>query len=159
MFCKIHRKAHVKEALSQAFSCEFCKISKNNFLIEHLRWLLLTVVIKNTCNQTKNLFYWNSYLAIVFFIKNVLLSSCFKISFYDDNVNQMGFNERSNLKTCLIISIDQRTVLLNITFQTILKESYGSLNILDRRVKLKNKTPFRRKILTIFANNIELINY
>ena len=26
-----------KETLSQAFSCEFCKISKNNFFTEHFR--------------------------------------------------------------------------------------------------------------------------
>ena len=32
-----------KETLAQAFSCEFCKISKNTFFIEHLRWLLLKV--------------------------------------------------------------------------------------------------------------------
>ena len=25
-----------KESLAQVFSCEFCKISKNNFFIEHL---------------------------------------------------------------------------------------------------------------------------
>ena len=25
----------------QVFSCEFCKISKNNFFTEHLLWLLL----------------------------------------------------------------------------------------------------------------------
>ena len=25
------------------FSCEFCKISKNNFFIEHLWWLLLYI--------------------------------------------------------------------------------------------------------------------
>ena len=30
-----------KETLAQAFSCEFCEISKNTFFIEHLRWLLL----------------------------------------------------------------------------------------------------------------------
>ena len=29
------------ETLAQVFSCELCEISKNNFLIEHLRWLLL----------------------------------------------------------------------------------------------------------------------
>ena len=30
-----------KETLAQVFSCEFCDISKNIFLTEHLRWLLL----------------------------------------------------------------------------------------------------------------------
>ena len=43
---KIHRKTPVpepqacnfikKETLAQAFSCEFCEISKNTFFIEHL---------------------------------------------------------------------------------------------------------------------------
>ena len=27
----------INESLTQLFSCEFCKISKNNFFIEHLR--------------------------------------------------------------------------------------------------------------------------
>ena len=30
-----------KETLAQVFSCEFCKICKSTFSIEHLRWLLL----------------------------------------------------------------------------------------------------------------------
>ena len=30
-----------KETLAQVFSCEFCEISKNIFLIEHLWWLFL----------------------------------------------------------------------------------------------------------------------
>ena len=30
-----------KETLVQEFSCEFCEIFKNTFLIEHLWWLLL----------------------------------------------------------------------------------------------------------------------
>ena len=30
-----------KETLTQAFSCNFCKISKKTFVTEHLRWLLL----------------------------------------------------------------------------------------------------------------------
>ena len=30
-----------KVSLAQVFSCEFCEISKNTFLREHLRWLLL----------------------------------------------------------------------------------------------------------------------
>ena len=30
-----------KETLAQVFSCEFCKIAKNTFPSEHLRWLLL----------------------------------------------------------------------------------------------------------------------
>ena len=31
----------LKKSLAQVFSCEFCKISKNTFFTEHLRWLLL----------------------------------------------------------------------------------------------------------------------
>ena len=30
-----------KQTLTQVFSCVFCEIFKNNFFIEHLRWLLL----------------------------------------------------------------------------------------------------------------------
>ena len=34
-----------KEALAQVFSCGFCEIFKNTFFIEHLRWLLLLLVL------------------------------------------------------------------------------------------------------------------
>ena len=30
-----------KKSLAQVFPCKFCKISKNTFFTEHLRWLLL----------------------------------------------------------------------------------------------------------------------
>ena len=59
MFCKkdvlenfAHRKTPLSESLRPAtlfetlapfFFCKLCKISKNTFFIEHLRWLLLTV--------------------------------------------------------------------------------------------------------------------
>ena len=33
-----------KDALAEVLSCEFCEISKNTFLTEHLRWLLLACV-------------------------------------------------------------------------------------------------------------------
>ena len=33
-----------KETLAQVFSCEFCEISKNTFVIEHFWWLLLKCV-------------------------------------------------------------------------------------------------------------------
>ena len=34
-----------KKTLAQAFSCEFCEISKNTFFTERLRWLLLLIMI------------------------------------------------------------------------------------------------------------------
>ena len=34
-----------KESLVLVFSCEFCKILKSTFFIEHLRWLLLLLLI------------------------------------------------------------------------------------------------------------------
>ena len=39
-----------------------------------------------------------------------------------------------------------------------LKQSYWGLNIVERRVRLNNKMAFHPKILTVFADNIELIN-
>ena len=38
-------------------------------------------------------------------------------------------------------------------------KSYWGFNIVERKVKLNNKTPFHCQSLTIFANNIGLINY
>ena len=47
VLCNVHRKTLVLESLFnkvaglQVFSCEYCKIVKSSFFIEHLRWLLL----------------------------------------------------------------------------------------------------------------------
>ena len=47
VLCNVHRKTLVLESLFnkaaglQVFSCEYCKIAKSIFFIEHLRWLLL----------------------------------------------------------------------------------------------------------------------
>ena len=38
-------KVAVLRAPTKVFSCEFCKIFKSSFLIEHLRWLLLNTAI------------------------------------------------------------------------------------------------------------------
>ena len=40
----INLQAWGSETLAQVLSWEFCKIFKNNFFIEHLRWLLLPVI-------------------------------------------------------------------------------------------------------------------
>ena len=37
-----------KESLAVVFSCEFCKICKNTFFTEQLRWLLLCMGTENT---------------------------------------------------------------------------------------------------------------
>ena len=37
-----------KEALTQVFFCEFCEISKIAFFTEHLRWLLLNLILNFT---------------------------------------------------------------------------------------------------------------
>ena len=57
-FRKIHRKSPVpeslfywscsfikKKALAQVFSCEFCEIFRNTVLTEHLRWMLLQMLL------------------------------------------------------------------------------------------------------------------
>ena len=40
-----------KETQTQLFSCEFCKISKNNFFIEHFRQLLLDRALNTPLNK------------------------------------------------------------------------------------------------------------
>ena len=43
------------ETLAQLFSSEICEISKSNFFIEHLRWLLLNLTVRiniEHCNLT-----------------------------------------------------------------------------------------------------------
>ena len=45
-----------KESPTQVFSCEFCKIFKNTFFVEHLRWMLLITFIWLECVRH----LWNS---------------------------------------------------------------------------------------------------
>ena len=40
-----------KTTPTQVFSCEYCEVFKNSFFIEHLRWLVLQVLYKNSCSQ------------------------------------------------------------------------------------------------------------
>ena len=40
----LKKRGYKKETLTQVFSSEICKIFKNTFFIEHLRWLLLQFV-------------------------------------------------------------------------------------------------------------------
>ena len=48
--CSIRKACNFlkKETLTQVFSCEFCKISKNTLFIEHFRWLLVYIVLSDT---------------------------------------------------------------------------------------------------------------
>ena len=56
-----------KETLVQVFSCEFCKIYKNTFFIEHIRWLLL--------------FYTHEEFRLFFHLETVfLLYDLFKVA-------------------------------------------------------------------------------
>ena len=49
-----------KETLAQVFSCEFCKIFKNTFFIEHLRWLLLDAHLMTI--QIRSCIFWVSII-------------------------------------------------------------------------------------------------
>ena len=40
---KLQKNFIEKETLAEVISCEFCKIFKNTFFTEHLRWLLLAI--------------------------------------------------------------------------------------------------------------------
>ena len=48
-----------KETLAQVFSCDFCEISKNTFVTEHLRWLLL--IKQSRWQLIRQLFYKVSF--------------------------------------------------------------------------------------------------
>ena len=43
-FCSMKLQAL---GLGQVFSCEFCEISEKYFLIEHLCWLLLKILLRD----------------------------------------------------------------------------------------------------------------
>ena len=63
----------------------------------------------------KNLFQWKSHLTNRFFYKKYFYwVSCFKIGFYDDNVDLI---KRSHVKNVINQSIHQITIVLKITIK------------------------------------------
>ena len=55
---KVHARTSatlLKETPTQVFSCEYCDIFKNSFLIEHLLWLLLSDEYLIDCSRS----FWN----------------------------------------------------------------------------------------------------
>ena len=63
-----------KEPPSQAISCQFCKIFKNTFFIEHLQWLLLA--ISKSLHSQRQLRKWISKLATIYFISTFCWPFC-----------------------------------------------------------------------------------
>ena len=91
-----------------------------------------------------------------FLYKRIFLLS-FRISFYDDNVNQMSQFTRDHMWKC-----DKSKYLSNNgsyknNFKTILKFYWGLWHC-RRTDEIKNRTAFHRKILVVFADNIGLSN-
>ena len=50
-------------------------------------------------------------------------------------------------------------VVLRLTFKRVLRSFAEAYNIVVRRLKLSNKTPFHHKIVLAFVDNTGLINY
>ena len=66
----------------QVFSCGYCKIAKNSFFIEHLRWLLLQMFcMKNKCSV---LFYFQEDVA-----EYIVVLHCIIVSFW--NLKSLSF--------------------------------------------------------------------
>ena len=66
-------------------SCQFCKIFKNTFFIEHLRWLLLAIL--KPVDSQRQLCKWISKLVTIYFISTfcwdfVFIFDKHKLSFY-----------------------------------------------------------------------------
>ena len=64
----VFNKHFYKEIPTQMFPCKFCKIFKNNFFIEHLRWLLLQFLQikdlpKNFAKFNIMYRYWSPFLS------------------------------------------------------------------------------------------------
>ena len=56
------------------FSCQFCKIFKSTFFIEHLRWLLLSIL--KPLDSQRQLCKWISKLATIYFISTFCWHFC-----------------------------------------------------------------------------------
>ena len=54
-----------KEARAQVFSCEICEISKNAFFTEHLRWMLLNLLIFNNSSFIEHLWLLLYFLKVI----------------------------------------------------------------------------------------------
>ena len=54
--------------------CQFCKILKNTFFIEHIRWLLLAIL--KPLDSQSQLCKWISKLATIFFISTFCWHFC-----------------------------------------------------------------------------------
>ena len=66
----------------QVFSCEYCKIAKSSFFIEHLRWLPLQMFcMKNKCSV---LFYFQEDIA-----EYIVVLHCIIVSFW--NLKSLSF--------------------------------------------------------------------
>ena len=65
----------IKETPTQVFSCENCKIFKNSFFIEYLRWLLQNYYNKNSLRFSLNIFTIISIPSHFFFISMFLYIS------------------------------------------------------------------------------------
>ena len=44
----------IKKGIQQLFSCEYCKIFKNRFFIEHLQWLPLNKILEEILDNLEN---------------------------------------------------------------------------------------------------------
>ena len=62
-----------KEALAQVFSCEFWNILRTSFFTEHLRWLLLTLIL--TKLTLKKLYCYVRYFFFYFFYSYLLFDA------------------------------------------------------------------------------------
>ena len=69
MFCKKRRSQKFRRTLAQVFSCEFCEISKNTFLTEHI-WTIASEFLRQL--QEVKIFDW--YMFIVYWFSQLCLS-------------------------------------------------------------------------------------
>ena len=63
-----------KETPSQMIPCQFCKIFKNTFFIEHLRWLLLAIL--KPLDSQRQLCKWISKLVTIYLISTFCWRFC-----------------------------------------------------------------------------------
>ena len=66
MFCKKRRSQKFRRTPAQVFSCEFCEISKNTFLTEHI-WTIASEFLRQL--QEVKIFDW--YMFIVYWFSQL----------------------------------------------------------------------------------------
>ena len=96
-----------KETLTQVLSCEFCKISKNNFFIELFWWLLLSFMTEvSIIDKPVHWFALQMYLWHEWINKKVVICYAFSV-FKQKSLNKNRISPKQIMALCCVVNFKQ----------------------------------------------------